>query len=245
MSKETELSDEQIDNCVGNLGMAENSILVGPEEIRKAMRAVIAADRELCRGDARMPPLPEPWQGFQFNPGWDTWENVVRGAINEPRVMKAFTAEQMHEYAQAALAAKDVELEALTKQASAYKTLTESLEHRNATLQAGRAQWQEAVTTLASERQANALLTAEIATLTAERDVLKKDAERYRKDALRAATVAFGLVASSHPKELPQDAGDLAGWLDANVLADFSDDEKPEELFIYIIRAAIAKEAAK
>ena len=108
MIKETELSDEQIDGCWDGLmpsGCGKSRYDIA--------RAILEADRELRRGDARVPPLPEPWQGFQFNPGWNTWENVVRGAINEPRVMKAFTAEQMHEYAQAALAAKDVELKGL------------------------------------------------------------------------------------------------------------------------------------
>lgn len=44
------------------------------------------------------PPLPEPWQGFQLNPGWKSWENVVRGAMDEPGVTQAFTAQQMRDY---------------------------------------------------------------------------------------------------------------------------------------------------
>ena len=50
-----------------------------------------------------LPPLPEPWQGFQRNESWKSWENVVRGAMYEPRVMQAYTGEQMREYARAAL----------------------------------------------------------------------------------------------------------------------------------------------
>lgn len=72
MSKETELSDEQIDCCVGNLGMAENSILAGPDEIRRAMRAAIAADRELRLGDVMMPVIAyaydDPEYGFAGSP---------------------------------------------------------------------------------------------------------------------------------------------------------------------------------
>ena len=60
---------------------------------------------------------------------------------------------------------KDVDISGLQKQVSAYKTLTESLGVRIATLQAGRAEWQEAVNTLSSEREANAMLTDEIAAL--------------------------------------------------------------------------------
>ena len=56
-----------------------------------------------------------------------------------------------------------VEIAALTKQNNAYKALTESLLQQMATMQAARAEWLEAVNTLASERQANALLTDEIA----------------------------------------------------------------------------------
>lgn len=51
-----------------------------------------------------LPPLPEPWQGFQFNGGWKTWEQVVRGAIGETGVTSAYTADQMREYALAAIA---------------------------------------------------------------------------------------------------------------------------------------------
>ena len=68
------------------------------------------------------------------------------------------------------------EIAALTKQANAYKLLTGSLERRNTTLASLQSGWKEAVSTLDSERQANAILTAEIAE-TAE---LMRDAERYR-----------------------------------------------------------------
>ncbi len=73
--------------------------------------------------------------------------------------------------AQTALAAKDA---GHAKQLQAANAIIASLQARNATLQAGRAEWQEAVKTLQSERDANSILTAEIARLTTERDGLKQ-----------------------------------------------------------------------
>lgn len=39
--------------------------------------------------------LPEHWQAFQYNEGWNTWEQVIPSAANEPRVVKAYTADQV------------------------------------------------------------------------------------------------------------------------------------------------------
>ena len=52
--------------------------------------------------DIKLPELPDPWNGFLFNPGWKSWNQVVRGALNDPDVTIAFTAEQMQEYAKQA-----------------------------------------------------------------------------------------------------------------------------------------------
>lgn len=62
---------------------------------------------------------------------------------------------------------KNSEISGLIKQVRAYKTLTQSLEYRIATSHANQGKWQEALTTLASERKANAILTGEIDALRA------------------------------------------------------------------------------
>lgn len=120
--------------------------------------------------------------------------------------------------AQAALAAKDA---AHAKQANASAALIKSLESRITTLQAGCTEQQEAVKTLQSERDANAVLTGELAAkdadyahgvallnmrikdLTAERDALvaqaKPDAQAVPvlltdeqiKDAVCGESVSF------------------------------------------------------
>lgn len=41
--------------------------------------------------------MPEPWQCFQHNPGWNNWENVIPGARGEPGVVVAYTADQVRE----------------------------------------------------------------------------------------------------------------------------------------------------
>lgn len=56
------------------------------------------------------------------------------------------------------------------KQLNACKSLIASLERQRTTLREGAEKWAEAVKSLISEREANAILTSEIATLTAERD---------------------------------------------------------------------------
>ena len=62
-----------------------------------------------------------------------------------------------------------------------------------------------------------------------------------RQDALRAATVAFGIFVLHRTDELPADAQDIAAWLEVNAFPLLSDDVGPEELFISIIRAAMAQ----
>lgn len=42
-----------------------------------------------------LPELPEPWQLFQLNVGWRSWENVIPSAKGEPGVVSAYTADQM------------------------------------------------------------------------------------------------------------------------------------------------------
>lgn len=39
--------------------------------------------------------LPEHWQAFQYNEGWNTWEQVIPSEANEPRAVKAYTADQV------------------------------------------------------------------------------------------------------------------------------------------------------
>lgn len=108
--------------------------------------------------------------------GDDGFHGFARAAIKAHEALQALggaqeaaKAEAMYRDAERLLTMGERELHAenaaLTKQANAYKTLTESLDARNATLLSGRAKWREAVNTLASERQANAMLTGEIAAL--------------------------------------------------------------------------------
>lgn len=63
---------------------------------------------------------------------------------------------------------KDIEISNLLKQVSAYIKLTTSLDARIAELNKKRAKWQEAVDTLVSERQANAILTEQLETAIAQ-----------------------------------------------------------------------------
>src|SRR3546814_5185907 len=63
-------------------------------------------------------------------------------------------------------------MEGLRRQNSAYRSLCASLEAQMAILTAKGREYQEAVTTLDSEREANAILTAENARLTEERGAL-------------------------------------------------------------------------
>ena len=71
-----------------------------------------------------------------------------------------------------------------------------------------------------------------------------QDAEiaALRKDALQASATAFSFMVMDRPNELPEDAQELAKWLDAHVFPSFPPDPAgPEELFLYIIRKAIAQ----
>lgn len=90
------------------------------------------------------------------------------------------------------LAAKDAEIERLTKIAHGYKALTDSLEQQRTVLRERVAESRAAVATLASEREANAILTAECDRLRAELAQAREDAARYRwlRDAYIASPAA-------------------------------------------------------
>src|SRR3546814_18895770 len=70
-------------------------------------------------------------------------------------------------------------MEGLRRQNSAYRSLCASLEAQMAILTANGRAYQEAVTTLDSEREANAILTAENARLTEERGALMEGLRWY------------------------------------------------------------------
>ena len=99
---------------------------------------------------------------------------------------------------------RDAEIEQLTKQNNAYKSLVGSLARRMATLQASQADWREAVSTLASERLANAVLTDEIAALREAfeyllESVINKDCgEVDRRLAVKDARIALALESPSY-----------------------------------------------
>lgn len=63
-----------------------------------------------------------------------------------------------------------------------------------------------------------------------------------RKDALIAATAAFGMLASDRRDELPEDAQALAEWVEVNVFPLLPEEMEIEKLFLHIIRAAMTKE---
>lgn len=71
---------------------------------------------------------------------------------------------------------------------------------------------------------------------TAELDAL-------RKDALRAATVAFALTVQNDREALPEDARQLADWVEIHAFPLLEGSMGIEELFLYIIRAAMTKES--
>ena len=72
-------------------------------------------------------------------------------------------------------------------------------------------------------------------------DRLNAQVASLRKDALRAATVAFSLMVVYKPDELPPDAQELAKWLEINAIPFFPRDEDVwvDLLFIDVIRSAI------
>lgn len=82
-------------------------------------------------------------------------------------------------------------MEGLRRQNSAYRALCASLEAQMSVLTEKGREYQEAVTTLDSEREANAILTAENARLTEERDALA-EASAYLID--RLTKVSGGIV---------------------------------------------------
>lgn len=82
-------------------------------------------------------------------------------------------------------------MEGLRRQNSAYRALCASLEAQMSVLTEKGREYQEAVTTLDSEREANAILTAENARLTEERGALA-EASAYLID--RLTKVSGGIV---------------------------------------------------
>lgn len=53
---QVDLTDDEIDACVGNLGMAPYSVLAGPEEIRKFARKLLAAWAEAAAATSHPTP---------------------------------------------------------------------------------------------------------------------------------------------------------------------------------------------
>lgn len=95
--------------------------------------------------------------------------------------------------AQAALAAQAASHE---KQLNAQKSLIQSLENQRTILREGAAKWAEAVKSLLSEREANAILTDEITRLTTERDAALLDVVRLaaEKHALKQGDARYQLL---------------------------------------------------
>lgn len=107
---------------------------------------------------------------------FDQWCEVpgqpeIRGAVKRELVEAKTALHAAIDAQQSIIDEQRAELERLTKQASAYQMLVKSLEDQRSHLRNGVDQAKEAASTLASEREANAILTAEIERLT-------KDAER-------------------------------------------------------------------
>lgn len=99
-------------------------------------------------------------------------------------------------------------MEGLRRQNSAYRSLCASLEAQMAILTAKGREYQEAVTTLDSEREANAILTAENARLTEERGALMEGLRWYAEPHIYAP----------HPNGPAFDDRDLS-WHARSVLA--------------------------
>lgn len=83
----------------------------------------------------------------------------------------------------ASTAAMPETVDGLRAQNRAYRSLCASLEAQMAIVTEKGRKYQEAIATLDSEREANAILTAEIARLTEERDALVEAVERARRHA--------------------------------------------------------------
>ena len=90
-------------------------------------------------------------------------------------------AERVIAELEAKLAARDAEVERLTRQASAYKLLVTSLEDQRTHMRRESGQAREAVATLTSERGANAILTDEVERLTKALAYQKEHAQQVSK----------------------------------------------------------------
>lgn len=86
--------------------------------------------------------------------------------------------------------------EAIERQASAIRTLHANEQTEINTLRKKRHEWHHAVSSLDSEREANALLTAEIERLTAERDALAGIVRGWHWLAVRARSELSAAIAS-------------------------------------------------
>lgn len=95
----------------------------------------------------------------------------------------------------ASTAALPESIEGLRRQNRAYRALCVSLEAQMGILTEKGREFQEAVTTLDSEREANAILTAENARLTEERDALVEAVERARRHAENIGITDGGYIA--------------------------------------------------
>jgi hypothetical protein len=128
-------------------------------------------------------------------------------------------------------------MEGLRRQNSAYRALCASLEAQMAILTAKGREYQEAVTTLDSEREANAILTAENARLTEENERLREALVAEREENLWNAYHA-GSVRDGKWNHLCMSDGE---WLARECGFNVSDCRFDDEA----IRAAIPKAARK
>lgn len=166
-----ELTHTQIDQCwdshVNRYGRSRYDIA----------RAIIAAHEALQAGQE-----PVAWRVRYRSPpemlGHYPWSYTER----KPKLPSDTTREVESVYAAPQPAPdKDAEIERLNKKARAYKALTESLEGRISIYASRAEQSQEAIKTLASERQANMMLTAEVAMRDAEIVALRKELANAKK----------------------------------------------------------------
>jgi hypothetical protein len=160
-------------------------------------RAIITADRALRPSHATMCP-----NGLQ---------DALKQASREIAAAGHAGWGNLCSDAQAAIAAKDAEIAALKKQSNAYGTIVKSQEGRLSTLHESSKHYAEAVNTLASERQANAILTNEIA-------ALRKDAERYQRIRNGPGSDMYGDVYAMSFQgdgDIPVDGEELDRFVDA------------------------------
>lgn len=112
MRKETELSDEQIKTAAGNWAVN----VIGEEHLIRISRQVLAADRELRQGDVSMPVvgwLAEDARIVTDCTKTESMHHIARQNFNIALVKLSD--------AQAALVAKDVEIEGLTAERDALR----------------------------------------------------------------------------------------------------------------------------